>query len=245
MKNQQGSLFLIGGGSDSIFSDFVKLAGGAGAHIAVVTHATAYYRQAFDSTAAALRSLGVTRITPLTPRTPPVLPADVTAIYMSGGDQSRLVRLTDKNGLAEQIRDALRRGVLVAGTSAGMAGAAHVMIADGMSDRVLRRNSLVLGKGLCLICGVVFDTHFGQRNRQNRARAAVATVSGACCLGNDEDTAVHIIGRRCRVYGPGEAWLYQAPELTKLTAGQVVSWEYIAENATCQRFKSGQEFDLP
>src|SRR5262245_41838540 len=100
--NNTGALFMVGGGSDTVFPHFVKLAGGAGAHIAVVTHASAYHRQSFEAVAKALRAEGVTRITPLTPTTPPVMPADVDAIYLGGGDQSRLVRAADKNGLGEQ-----------------------------------------------------------------------------------------------------------------------------------------------
>jgi cyanophycinase-like exopeptidase len=114
-----------------------------------------------------------------------------------------------------------------------------------MADGLLRRNSLVLSKGLCLVPGVVFDTHFAQRSRQIRARAAVATVSGACCLGNDEDTAVHISGKKCRVYGAGEAWLCEAPAVARLPANQPLSWEYLAEHATMRRFKAGEEFQLP
>lgn len=244
MSLNNGALFLIGGGTSTLYRTFVELAGGTSKHIVVLTHATAYHRQTADHLIETFRGLGVERVTALTPRTPSILPADVDAIYMSGGDQSRLVRALDKNSLGQQVADALRRGVLVSGTSAGMAAAANVMVAGGMTDGVLRRGSLLLAKGLCLYPDVVFDTHFGERNRQNRGRAAVATVAGASCLACDEDTGVYICGKACRVYGAGSAWLYQAPTIASATVPPW-SWEYLAQHASERKFVAGESFQLP
>ena len=236
MNASKQQLFLIGGKADAVLADFIALAGGRSAHVAIVTHASGVPRQSADDIVEQLRALHVTRITVLMPRDSQ-LPEDVDAIYIAGGDQERLVARLDRNGLGEQIREALRRGV-VAGSSAGAAAASYVMIAGGMSDLVLRRDSLRLTKGLCLLPGVVMDTHFGNRSRESRLRAAVASVPGNIGIGLDEDTAVHVHKGFCRVYGTGFVWVFRAP------FGEAVTWEEIAQGTRLAKYKAGEQFRL-
>lgn len=212
MNNQTtGALFLVGGAADLVFADFVSLAGGPSAHIVVITHASGSPRQSGDDIRDALRKQGVTRITIITPRGEQRLPTDTGAIFMGGGDQNKLVERLEASGLGQQIRDASRRGVLVAGTSAGAAAAAHVMMAgetDDYQKGVIKQGTILLGKGLCLRSGVVVDTHFDERKRQARLRMALGVMDAVCGLGLDEDTAAYITGNDVKVYGAGKVWVY-------------------------------------
>jgi cyanophycinase len=158
---------------------------------------------------------------------------------MTGGDQSRLVKLLDRQGLSEQIRDAWSRGVLVGGSSAGAAACAPTMIAGGMSDGVLRRNSLLLDKGLCLLPSVIVDTHFAQRKRYNRLRAAVATLAGTIGVGLDEDTALVIEGHQARVVGAGSVYVCSRGQ-----ANQAINWETTAAACLVKSFAAKQSFSI-
>lgn len=236
MHTTKQRLFLIGGKADAVLTDFVALAGGLSAQVVIITHASGVPRQSANNVVAQFKALGVSRITVLMPRDN-TLPADADAIYMTGGDQLRLVRRLDGSGLGEQIREATRRGV-VAGSSAGAAAASYVMIAGGMADLVLRRDSLVLSKGLCLLRGVVMDTHFGNRGREPRLRAAVASVPGHIGIGLDEDTAIDVHQGLCRVHGNGYVWVFRPPLCPADT------WEEIAQGARLEKFAAGERFRL-
>jgi cyanophycinase len=235
----RGALFLIGGAAELVFADFVRLAGGPSAHIVVITHASSSPRQSGNAISDALRKHGVTRVTVITPRGEQRLPTDTDAVYIGGGDQNRLVRLLDASGLAQQIRDANRRGALVAGTSAGAAAASYVMMAGETDDYrkgVIKQGTIRLGIGLCLRSGVVVDTHFGERKRHARLRMAVGTMDAVIGVGLDEDTAAYITGNDVEVFGAGKVWVY--------TAGGGTDFETIARAATERNYSVGEKFTL-
>ncbi|MBS2008304.1 MAG: cyanophycinase [Cyanobacteria bacterium SZAS TMP-1] len=234
-------LFIVGGAADSCYVEFLKLAGGKDAHIVVLSHASSEPRKAGEAVKASLQALGASNVEVLTPRSTAGkgIAADVQGIFMAGGDQARLVRLLDKQGLSEQIRDAWRRGVLVGGSSAGAAACAPVMIEGGMRDCVLRRDALLLGKGLSLLPNSVIDTHFGQRNRHNRLRAAIATLNGTVGIGLDEDTALLIEGGKARVVGAGSVYIYRRDRKLQST-----DWESIAAACLVHHFEATHSFSF-
>jgi len=239
LNSKNSRLFIIGGAADKSYSEFLKLAGGMHAHIVVLGHASSEPRRAAEAVKASLLSHGATNVSVLTPRSTGGIEDDVDGIFMAGGDQTRLVRLLDQQGLSEHIRDAWRGGVLVGGSSAGAAACAPIMIAGGMSDGLLRRHSLELGNGLCVLPNVIVDTHFGQRNRHNRLRAAVATLAGTVGVGLDEDTALVIDGGQARVVGSGSVYLF-----TRDHTCQAHEWEGIAGACLIQRFVAEQSFSI-
>jgi cyanophycinase len=245
-RKYNGALYLIGGAADKTMSDFVRLTGGADKHFVILTHASAIPRQRGNQVTAQLKALGVKRITVITPRTKnQTIPLDADAVFMSGGDQLRLVRLLTNSGLLIQLLQAQRRGVIIAaGTSAGAAAVAYIMIAGGMRDGVLDLNKLVLAKGLCLLPGVVVDTHFGNRGRENRLRAALAWLEDVCGIGLDEDTAVYITSDGvCTVYGEGEVWLFEHDREVQLDGSATL--EDVARSVKLNKFGAGQRFTLP
>jgi len=137
---------------------------------------------------------------------------------MLGGDQSNLVDRLGEKGVAE-LKRAFARGVLIAGSSAGAACVGELMISGGMPGGTWNPASLKTRDGLGLASGIVVDTHFAQRRRFARPRAAInqALNKGYGLLtgvGLDEDTAVLIgfdeRGRsHCKVYGECHVWVYE------------------------------------
>lgn len=245
MKTSAKRLFLIGGKAKDCVSHFVKLAGGADPHVVILSHASGIPRQVGNELQQELQALGVKRVTIITPRSAQVLPEDADAIYMTGGDQLRLVRLLHRGGLYPQVKAAYDRGVLIAGgTSAGAAAAAQHMVAGGMVDSVLRPGSLRLAQGLGLLLGVVIDTHFAQRDRFNRMRAAVATITNTVAVGLDEDTAVLIRDGHCTVYGRGQAHFFRRKASDEGTTVAADQWMRVAQNAVLRSFGAGDTFKL-
>jgi cyanophycinase len=198
-----GKLFLIGGAAKSCFEHFFELAGGKDSRILLVPHASENWKKNGDALATELRAMGASQVVAAVPSEPFSIPPGTTGIYMLGGDQSELVRL-----LGERGRIALqryhRRGGLIAGTSAGAAAQAQLMVTEGMSDGKLVADALKTGRGLGLVRGMMVDTHFMERNRYNRMMAAqFCRKDGIAAVGLDEDTGIIIDGVVATVFGAG------------------------------------------
>src|SRR5581483_9042577 len=77
---------------------------------------------------------------------------DATGVWMTGGDQRRLVG----SRLHERLREMSEKGILIGGTSAGASAVSDVMIYEDTEDR---------GFGLTRL---VIDQHFNTRDRLPR-----------------------------------------------------------------------------
>lgn len=240
MNTKKGALFLVGGAADTVYADFVRLAGGPSAHIAILTHASEVPQKRADEISAGLKASGVTRITVLMPDDTQ-LPDDVDGIFISGGNQLTVVKLLEKSGLGQQIRDANRRGVIIGGTSAGAAAAGFLMLIgnteEWYEDRdAIRLGRVILWKGLGLRSGIVFDTHFGQRKRQTRLRMVLGMFDDIIGIGLDEDTAVYINGDNCEVFGVDKVCVY--------TRGAGNDFQSIAKESIETTYSKGDKFLL-
>jgi cyanophycinase len=205
----KGTLYLIGGGADQSLQRFVDIAGGAQAVIAILPHSSGAPQEAADEAANAFSARGVKNIVPIMPSQKGVgLPKNLSAVFFTGGDQNRLMRLLDPL-LGTEIHDFLKGGGLVGGTSAGAAAAPPRMIAGGMDDQLLKSDSLLLGDGLGYLPGFVIDTHVLQRCRHDRLMVALSSIENATGVGLDEDTAIEIAGRKIVVRGVNHARFYK------------------------------------
>ncbi len=204
----KGTLYVVGGAADTSLKRFVELAGGANAKIVILPHSSSVPVEAADAAANAFASLGAKSSVIIQPGGNQNLPKDMTAIWMTGGDQNRFMRLAPKT-LIGDVAQFLKDGGVVGGSSAGAALVATRMIAGGMEDGFPRGSSLRLADGLGLLPGFVVDTHVKQRERHDRLMAALAMVSGVKGIGLDEDTAVEIHGNKGKVHGAGCARLYE------------------------------------
>lgn len=210
-------LFIIGGSAITCVADFLGLSGGKQANIVVLPHASSVPAEVAQEMVKTLKGLGARNVRVVMPDEKLNLDG-VDAVYMLGGDQSVLVDRLGKDGVAE-LKRAFARGVLIAGSSAGAACVGELMISGGMPNGTWNPTTLTTRDGLGLASGLVVDTHFAQRRRFARPRAAMnqalnkgyGLLSG---VGLDEDTGVLIEfdkrgGPRCKAYGKGHVWVYE------------------------------------
>jgi len=200
-----GHLLVIGGAEDKlrqrqILSRFVTLAGGREAKIAIISTASALGNEATELYRSLFRAMGVREVRGLRPVTrdeaeDPRLAAaldDVTAIFMTGGNQLRLAGVIGGTLLSQAIAERHRHGVVIAGTSAGASAMSAHMVAFGTSGASPKQRMTQLSAGLGLLQGAIIDQHFEQRNRIGRLLALVAQSPSLVGIGLDEDTAALI-----------------------------------------------------
>jgi len=220
-----GPLLAIGGAEDklgrrTVLSEFVALAGGPQAKIAVVPTASSLGPEIIDVYDALFRRLGAREVVSARPESreeaeDPDLVArldDVTGIFITGGNQLKLSAIVNATAFGEAIKVAHRRGVVVAGTSAGASIQSSHMVAFGTGGSTPRQRMTQLAAGLGLIHDVVIDQHFGQRNRYGRLLMLVAQSPGLLGIGVDEDTAAVVTERdshtMLRVVGRGVVTIF-------------------------------------
>lgn len=216
LTNDIGRLVIIGGAEDKegdciILREVVRLAGGNQARLLVLTAATlepqrvgALYRQVFAGLGAA--EVGVLDINERLQAEDPMLVRLVencSGVFFTGGDQLRITSLIGGTALFHALVDSYRRGVVIAGTSAGASVMSSTMIVDGSGDKELAAGAVRLAAGLNLISDVVIDQHFAQRGRLGRLLAAVAQNPYVLGIGIDENTAMVVDGPEFEVIGSG------------------------------------------
>ena len=205
VDTQPGPLLAIGGAEDklgkrSVLSAFVEYAGGESARIAVIPTASSLGPEIIDVYAALFRKLGAADVVGARPESreeandPEMVSRldDVTGIFMTGGNQLKLSAVVNGTDFGEAIRAAHRRGVAVAGTSAGASIQSSHMVAFGPGGGTPKQRMTQLAAGLGLVENCVIDQHFDQRNRYGRLLMIVAQSPSLVGIGVDEDTAAVI-----------------------------------------------------
>lgn len=213
-----GHLVIIGGGEDrqhdrTILKRFVELSGGLDARIAVITAASRLPDQMWSIYDAAFGELGVTRRVHLHVDSREQANSEALAarlgeadgIFMTGGDQKRLMALIGATALDSALHAAYKvRGRCVGGTSAGASAMSGHMLADGEARLHPAKGTVNLGAGLGLVRHVVIDQHFSERRRLARLLTVVAQNPYLQGVGIDEDTALVVArGRGIEVLGEG------------------------------------------
>jgi cyanophycinase len=212
-----GTLCAIGGaedrtGSRVVLREFVRLAGGEGARVAVLATASSLGPEIFDAYDTALRDVGAAAVATLRPESrgeaddPRVAAAldDVDAVFMTGGNQLKLAAVVGGTALGAAITAAYGRGAVVGGTSAGASALSEHMIAFGDDVPSPRQGTTASAAGLGLLPDVVVDQHFAERNRFSRLLSLVGRSPRLLGLGVDEDTAAIVRGgREMEVVGSG------------------------------------------
>ncbi len=200
-----GSLVLVGGGSlpESIRERFLELAGGKRARLVVIPTASIKADNPEQLKGFAYwKALGVESCTLLHTRRreqandPKFLKVihEATAVWLSGGDQSRLVAAYRGTGVEHELHDLLDRGGVIGGTSAGAAVMSSVMITGG--SQVAEVDA-----GFGFLPGAVVDQHLMKRNRVPRLLGVLTTHPGYFGVGIDEQTGVVVQGRTMTVLG--------------------------------------------
>lgn len=224
-----GHLLVIGGAEDKynerrILKKFLELAGGEKAEILIVPVASDYPEFAADVYVQAFRRLGVAnpRVLRATSRQD-VVSADadalldgVTGVFISGGDQMRLVSILGGTMFAQKLRQLVSEtDIVLAGTSAGAAGMSTSMIVRGESTPHPHKNSVRLSPGLGFLKNVIIDQHFTERGRISRLITAVSYNPYNLGIGIDENTAI-ILDKEgtLEVFGEGTVTIVDGSQIT-------------------------------
>jgi cyanophycinase len=148
-------------------------------------------------------------------------------LFMTGGDQERLVRLLNGTAahrlIVQRHRD---EGLAIAGTSAGASALGALMPGGKVSEdgAELDLNNDPMPYGLALIPGLVIDQHFAQRRRLARLISLASRQGGLIGVGIDEDTAAIIRpGPSLRVVGKGAVTLVDCRSAQRSGVGQDVA----------------------
>jgi cyanophycinase len=188
-RPKQGPVMPIGGaedadgdGDEAILERFVELAGGAKARIALVPTAssvpdemTKKYQKVFKKLgASSIEVVEIEQREDANGEQACAVIREATGIFITGGDQARLVSLLAGTKTMEEIRLCNARGAVVAGTSAGASIlAAHMMVggtglAGNSNDAAARKAMVELVSGFGLLQDVIIDQHFSCAGRPER-----------------------------------------------------------------------------
>ena len=125
-------------------------------------------------------------------------------VWLSAGDQSRLVTALGATPVVEVLRRRYHEGLVVGGISAGVAALSAVMITGEPADAESGATHVAAGLGLWP--EVILDQHLLARQRLGRLMRAVADHPGFVGVGIDEDTCIVVDeGRRFVVEGLSQA----------------------------------------
>jgi len=225
---RRGHLFIIGGAEDReedkvVLSRFVDLAGGESARIAVLTAASNYHDEVWAIYSGAFRDLGVGQCAPIVidnrdqANDEALAQAiyDADAVFMTGGDQVKLLSLIGGTRLDHAMHRALReRGSCIAGTSAGASAMSEHMLFDSGPELEPTKNSVRIAAGLGFMRRVVIDQHFSERKRIGRLLAVVAQNPYLLGAGIDENTALVVEpGLGLEVIGEGAVTILDGREM--------------------------------
>ncbi len=195
----EGTLFLHGGGvvSPEMRQRFTKLAGSNEARIVVIPTAdpsdplnSKKTEVWIESSPKSVEILHAEQREEVANAGFDTLLANATAVWFSGGRQSRLMEIYAGTVVEEGIMKLLARGGVVGGTSAGTAIASKIMLLN--ND---------MRTGFDFLPGSIVDQHFFARKRTDRLRHAVDLNPDRVGFGIDEKTALIVRGRRLEVIG--------------------------------------------
>ncbi len=201
----EGSLVIVGGGStpQAVRERFLALAGGKKAHLVIIPTASAradspallrrfgYWKSKDVASCVLLHTRRREQANDLAFVRPL---QEATGVWLSGGDQSKLVEAYGGTLVERELHEVLARGGVIGGTSAGAAVMSAIMITGGYP-------AAHVGTGFNFLSGVVVDTHFDRRHREPRLLGVLTTHPDCLGLGIDERTAVILHGPSLEVLG--------------------------------------------
>lgn len=176
-------------------------------------------------------------------------------IFVTGGDQSRFMRIVLNTPVYEAIHFAFDHGAMVAGSSAGAAVMSEHMItgrafnrsAAGITDTVtgetvktVRADNLEFTSGLGLVTKAIIDQHFIVRSRYNRLLSALQAHPDKYCIGVDESTGILVKGNEVQVFGEGQVVVFSKPEGMNVTGKGLIRFS----DLRMQVLTAGDKFEI-
>ncbi|MEJ7834526.1 MAG: cyanophycinase [Nocardioides sp.] len=265
----KGPLMIIGGAEDklrkrTILREFVAAAGGPAARIAVIPTASSLGPEVSEVYDALFRREGAADVIAVRPesraeahdRDLVATLGEVTGVFMTGGNQLKLSAIICGTPLGNAVVAAHRRGVVVAGTSAGASIQSSHMLAFGGPGSTPKQRMTQMAAGLGLIDSAVIDQHFDQRNRYGRLLMIVAQSPQLLGIGVDEDTAAvvehttvagtegHEVHEILRVVGRGAVTILDPARITTNAFEAKRSAPILASGVVLHLLPDGSAFDL-
>jgi cyanophycinase len=257
--SRAGYLMPIGGAEDRtvrspLLNQFVKYAGGATARIIVIPTASGFAAEVGADYCTLFRHLGVADVSCLhvldrREANDPHHLSDIeraTGIFLTGGDQVKLVSMLGGTALEAAIAASHKRGSIVAGTSAGASALSRQMIAFGRSGVLPSRRMVQLTTGLGLLDRVIVDQHFRQRNRIGRLITAVAFNPSSVGVGIDEDTAFVVDPHyNCHVLGSGSVTVVDGRDMQEMNFSSMKSHQPLTVTGIkVHNLRAGSQYNL-
>jgi cyanophycinase len=258
VRGTAGPVIMIGGAEDKrrdrvILSRFVELAGGPEASILVISTASTFGERANEKYTELFTELGAARVEGIRPMTreeagDPAVTSRVqeaSGVFLTGGNQVRLVSVVGGTRLEDALVSAHDRGVAIAGTSAGASAVATHMVAFGRPGASPKHRMIHISAGLGLVSGVVVDQHFEQRGRWGRLLAAIAMSPSLLGIGLDEDTAAIVhADRTLEVIGKGSVTIIDGSQVDTDAFHIKGHRPMMVSGAVVHALPAGYRFDL-
>ena len=245
----KGSLFIIGGGSRSpeLLQKLIKTANlSPKDYMIVLPMSSGDPAASFDAikeelSAQAANSIGYLNFTQESANNKQLLDslAGAKLIFITGGDQSRFMKVVINTPIFKAIHQAYNNGGTVAGTSAGAAVMSKYMITGSqlVGDTTYRETfnklmdkNIAFEQGLGLLTSVIIDQHFIKRSRFNRLLSALAAHPTFDCIGIDEGTAIIVKGKKIEVAGDSQVLRIADPKHLKTTKTGHIKMESLSFN---------------
>lgn len=250
---ENGHLIIAGGNlhDTSVFSLFIRLAGGPEASVVIIP--TAADDSFFDEDSAMIRlerryhSLGFKNITILHTRDPgeamtksfaePITTA--RGVWFPGGRQWRLADSYLNTLTHRELKNLLSRGGVIGGSSAG-ATIQGSFLARGDT----RANTIMAGdhlEGLSFIENVAIDQHLLARNRHFDMFEILELYPDLLGIGLDENTAIHVTGDTFEVIGKSYVAIY---DHSRWSAERDTTYQIPADSKEFYFLQRGQHYDM-
>ncbi|MGI8951539.1 MAG: cyanophycinase [Chitinophagaceae bacterium] len=258
-KQPQGNLFIIGGGnrSPALIQKLIQTANlGKKDYIVVLPMSTeepdtGYYYIKIELEKACTNTIANLNFT-----------ADKTTnkkwvdslknaklIFITGGDQSRFMKIVLHTPVYDAIHIAYNKGATIAGSSAGAAVMSKQMITGNQllgdtsyheTFNKLIANNIELNEGLGLLDSVIVDMHFIVRSRYNRLISAIAKFTNFTGIGIDEGTAIIVHHKKIMVTGESQVVVFSQPEKLQINSNGFIKFS----NMHFSIYTSGDSFYL-
>ena len=161
--------------------------------------------------------------------------ASARLIYISGGDQTRFIKIVGKGKIYQAIHKAYLAGATIAGTSAGAAVMSKKMLTGNSLKYpeytgkypTIEPDNIEITEGLGLVKKLIIDQHFIKRQRMNRLMTASLENPDEICVGIDESTAIVVEGKKFRVTGDNQVIVLRNPKKSRKIKNQSFGWKRI------------------
>ena len=214
--NQNGSLIIVGGGSmaDSLYHIFGELAGGKEKSLVIIPTAMSDDGIAENTFKDRFSKIGFSNIQVVhtRDRAKVDLPENIkkiqnaSAIYFTGGDQSRIADVFFGTKIHDELKNLLQRGGVIMGSSAGATIMGTLLI--GGDARAFPNINIPYPPALDLLPLSVIDQHVLKRNRQFDLIPVLESYPHLLGIAMDEQTAIIVKDRKFRVWGPSYVLVY-------------------------------------